>query len=97
LVPLGRSKVDHTTVEGADPQGVISDAYVAQDFAQVHPDELPSLDGAYFLRYLYLRGRLRRCEGGSFTLGARVSAPKPVIGLAFWAAHAIYIFSFLPL
>jgi hypothetical protein len=54
---LGRGDVDHSTVQGADPQGVVPDVDVAQDLAQIHPDDPAALDGSDLLLDPYLRGR----------------------------------------
>src|SRR5215212_11099188 len=44
----------------ADPQGVVSDVYVALDLSQVYPDDPASLHAANLLRHLDLCHRLRR-------------------------------------
>jgi hypothetical protein len=88
LLRLRRSDVDHSAVEGADPEGVVSDAYVAKDLAQVHPDELPPLDGAHLLGYLDLGGRFRRRQDWRFALGTGVSPLGYPIPATFWTVHA---------
>jgi hypothetical protein len=55
---LGWSEVDYTAVDRADPESVLADVYITKDLTEVYPSDLPSLYAAYFLRYLYLGGRL---------------------------------------
>ena len=59
LLLLGRSNVDDATMDGANPENIISDAHVAQDLAYIHPNDLSTLDAAHVLGHFDLRGWFR--------------------------------------